>query len=303
MASLAEIRRARPLLGTFVEIAAAGEGGHDLDAAVDAAFDAVARVHRLMSFHDGESDVSRLNRHAHANAVPVHPWTFQVLEAAVDLHRRSSGLFDVAIAPALQELGLLPCPEGGAGRPRGGAFTLDAIELARDGCIRFSHPGAAIDLGGIAKGFAVDRALDVLRERGVLNGLVNSGGDLAAFGPRAERVHIRDPGDARRAILEVEIEDAALASSGRPFDPLQLASARACAVIDPRTGRPVDGVVGATVRAPSCLLADALTKVVLLAGEGASGLLSSYRANALLVLESGDVWITSDWQGAVRFAA
>src|SRR6266849_6752531 len=102
------IRRARPLLGTFVEIAVAGETFDAAQAAVEAAFSAVATVHRLMSFHETDSDVSRLNRGAASGAVRVHDWTYQVLEAARDLHRHSTGMFDISVAPALQRLGLLP---------------------------------------------------------------------------------------------------------------------------------------------------------------------------------------------------
>src|SRR6266436_2823256 len=102
------IRRARPLLGTFVEIAVAGQTFDAAEAAVEAAFSAVATVHRLMSFHETDSDVSRLNRGAASGAVRVHDWTYQVLEAACDLHCRSGGIFDISVAPALQKLGLLP---------------------------------------------------------------------------------------------------------------------------------------------------------------------------------------------------
>src|SRR5437660_7414174 len=105
------LKRARPLLGTFVEIAASGAESTDLEAAVEAAFAAVARVHRLMSFHDPESDVSRLNREAKAGVVAVDPWTFEVLAIAQDLHRRSGGAFEIAVAPMLQDLGLLPATE------------------------------------------------------------------------------------------------------------------------------------------------------------------------------------------------
>src|SRR5437016_5308813 len=102
------IRRARPLLGTFVEIAVAAETVDAAEAAVEAAYAAVATVHRLMSFHEAESDVSWLNRGAASGAVRVRGWTYQVLEAARDLHRRSGGMFDIAVAPALQRLGVLP---------------------------------------------------------------------------------------------------------------------------------------------------------------------------------------------------
>jgi FAD:protein FMN transferase len=115
-------------------------------------------------------------------------------------------------------------------------------------------------------------------------------------------VHIRHPANAGCLLGTAAIANAALASSGRTFDLVQL-SAGECAVFDPVTQRPVRRIIGATVRAPSCMVADALTKVAMIAGEGAESLLRRYRANALFVLESGDVWITPDWQDAVRLAA
>jgi len=91
------IRRAKPLLGTFVEITVLNATVPDVNVAIEHAFGAIARVHRLMSFHDPESDVSRLNFHAASGLVVVDSWTFQVIEASVDFHRRSAGAFDIAI--------------------------------------------------------------------------------------------------------------------------------------------------------------------------------------------------------------
>src|SRR5262249_42511581 len=98
-AAHASIRRARPLLGTFVEIAVAGTAIVAMEAAVETAFSAAGTVHRLMSFHEAGSDVSRLNRDAASGAVRVHGWTYAVLETACDLHRRSAGMFDISVAP------------------------------------------------------------------------------------------------------------------------------------------------------------------------------------------------------------
>ena len=103
------ICRARPLLGTFVEIRSAGATRAATEQAIDAAFAVIDKIHRLMSFHDPDSDVGRLNREACKRSVAVDPWTYQVLETALVLHRRSHGVFDIAVAPALQRLGLLPC--------------------------------------------------------------------------------------------------------------------------------------------------------------------------------------------------
>jgi FAD:protein FMN transferase len=294
---------AQPSLGTFVEVAAAGAAPCDLQDAIDEAFGAVAQVHRLMSFHDSQSDVGRLNREAFACAVAVHPWTYQVLETALELHHRSAGLFDITIAPLLQKRGLLPRsvndPDPSVERTTA-AFAVELLDGYR---VRYCDPRVRIDLGGIAKGFAVDRALEVLRERGCVRGLVNAGGDLAAFGTKPELVQIRNPSDPRRTLCQVEICNAALASSARLFDPLQFSHVGDCAVYDPNTGMQVRAVAGATICAPCCTLADALTKVVMIAAEAATRPLKQYRASALLVLESGDVWITPDWQDAVRLAA
>jgi thiamine biosynthesis lipoprotein len=297
------IRRAQPLLGTFVEITAAGATRSGTEKAIEEAFAAVAQVHRLMSFHDLNSDVSRLNREAKLRAVTVHAWTYRVLDIALALHRGSSGMFDIAVAPLLQSLGWLPGAKDDARSISAKMNSPDAIELLPGRGVRFRHPGIAIDLGGIAKGFAVDRAVDILRSRGIMRGLVNAGGDLAAFGPRPESIHIRDPRDPRRLLFHVEISNAALASSGSICDPLQSVDIGGSAIIDPTTREPVRGVVGATIRAPSCMIADALTKIVMIAGENAAHLLQHYGASALLVLRSGGVRLSPDWHDAVRLAA
>lgn len=297
------IRRAQPLLGTFVEITAAAAACSDIETAIESAFAAVAQVHRLMSFHNSDSDVSRLNRDASARAVRVHPWTFQVLKTAAELHCRSTGVFDIAVAPALQKMGLLPrlgddLSSTWMGRPKA-----DAIKLLPGHHIQFLHPGVRIDLGGIAKGFAVDRAIDVLQGQGISSGMVNAGGDLAAFGPDSHSAYIRDPRNPHRLMCRVRVNNEALASTGACFDPFQSSDTMGSAVIDPGTQKPVRTVEGATVRAPSCMVADALTKIVMIAGESAATVLDHYNATALLVLAGGDIRVTSNWQSAVPLAA
>jgi thiamine biosynthesis lipoprotein len=296
------VRRARPLLGTFVEIAVADTASSGAQAAIGAAFGAVANVHRLMSFHDPGSDVARLNRRASTRAVRVHAWTYQVLETAVELHRRSNGVFDVAVAPILQDRGLLPRRDRDRPFVPTDTRARTAVELLSGHGVRFRHPDDRIDLGGIAKGFAVDRAVDALRAHQVSGGLVNAGGDIASFGAEPHAIHIRDPRDPRRLMCAVEIRNEALASSGPCFDPLRSARTFGSAVIDPRTAGMARAVIGATVRAPSCQIADALTKIVMIAGEGALALLKHYRASAMLVFADGDVRVTADWQEATDLA-
>lgn len=294
------IRRARPLLGTFVEIEVAGAPRSEMDGAIDAAFDAVAQVHRLMSFHEPDSDVGRLNREAGTRPVSVHAWTFRVLETAVEMHRCSGGRFDITIAPALQAIGLLPSlTDKSAPILR----SPNTIELLPDQAVRFRSTDVTIDLGGIAKGFAVDRAVAVLRDLGIPSGMVNAGGDLRAFGAQTHTVHIRDPRHPSRSVCRIEVTDAALASTARRVDLVDGGEPGSSAVIDPATQRPVILIDGVTVRARSCMVADALTKIVMISGTDAGELLESYQADALLISPDGGVQITSDWHHAVHLAA
>jgi FAD:protein FMN transferase len=303
MDTFADVRRAQPLLGTFVEIRSGGAARSDTERAVDAAFNAIAQAHRLMSFHDPDSDVSRLNRDAFAKPVLVHPWTYQVLEMALEFHRHSAGVFDISVAAALQKFGLLPRHADQIELDAAQRNGSDAIELLPGYLVRFRSNGVRIDLGGIAKGFAVDRAIDVLREHNQLHGLVNAGGDLAVFGPNSENIHIRDPRDPSRSLFQVAISNMTLASSARSFNAFDGIEAAAASVIDPATDEPAKEVAGATVRASLCVVADALTKIVMIAGERAAAALIQYQASALLVMESGDVSITPEWHDAVSAAA
>jgi len=236
----------------------------------------VARTHRLMSVHDADSDLSRLNRAEPGRATTLHPWIRAVLRAALELHTASGGLFDVTAGAAPARVGDGP-----------------GFELLAGGRARRGRPGVTIDLGGIAKGFAVDRAVRVLRSHGATRGLVNAGGDLLAFGAPGALVAIRDPRKPGRALARVVVENAALASSG----------GGAATIVDPRPTAPRPEILGATVTAPSCLLADALTKVVMIAGESAGPLLARYGAAALFLGASDQVHVTREWSRTVRRAS
>jgi thiamine biosynthesis lipoprotein len=216
------------------------------------------------------------------------------------LHRQSGGRFDVTIAPALQAMGLLPRLKPSAAPT---AAVADAITLLPDLKVCFQSADVTIDLGGIAKGFAVDRAVDTLRHFGMASGMVNAGGDLRAFGVEARTVHVRDPRDPGRPICRIDVASEALASTARRIDPIDGPVSAGSAVIDPTTQRPAGAINGVTVRAPSCMVADALTKVVMLSGSDAGQLLTHYEASALMISADHDIHITSDWHHAVHLAA
>ncbi|HEX9397252.1 MAG TPA: FAD:protein FMN transferase [Burkholderiales bacterium] len=251
--------RARPLLGTLVEIRVA-PGGEPR--AVECAFDAVARVGRLMSAQDPSSELSAVNRAAQHAPVEVDAWTFEVFQLALELFRRSAGAFDCTV---------------GARAPGTQATSAD-IELCTQRRVRYRRP-LQVEFGGIAKGYAVDRAVEVLQGAGVPAGVVNAGGDLRVFGEHAEPVHLRLPGGGLMGIGE--IAGGALATSSAEIDP-----PLGLPLLDGRGGRP-RGAQVASVFAASCALADGLTKAVAALGAHSAPLLFAYGAQALCLDPAG----------------
>jgi FAD:protein FMN transferase len=255
------LRRARPLLGTIVEIeVCAVRTSEQLHAAIDAAFAAIEQVHALMSYHEAGSELSRLNRTAGSQAQRVDPRTFAVLQAALQFAQLSGGAFDPCVAPRLEALGILPS----VGGPVDDAATWRDVELGDGDLVRFRKP-LRLDLGGIAKGFAVDQAVELLQAKGVDEILVNAGGDLRVAGTRARAIILRDPAAPARAGHNLSMQDAALATSATYFSRNEIGRREVSALIDGRTRRPFVGKRSVSVRAASCMSADALTKVVLLA--------------------------------------
>lgn len=272
-----EVRRCRPLLGTFVEITASGQAEDDLSAAVNRAFAAVERIHRLMSPHDAGSEISLLNRKAFRHAVTVSAETFTALRRADRLAIESGGAFDYTVAPTLARWGY----RSGALRrrePHGYKF----VVFLRGRQVRFLSP-LALDLGGIAKGFAVDAAIAVLRKSGATAALVNAGGDLRVFGPQPSTVHLRHPAAPQTFAHAIRLQHAALATSSPCFTEKQWRGRRVSHLVNSCEDSAVTGNISVTVCARECWLADALTKVVLNAPRWAETLLRKYDAEAFML--------------------
>jgi len=277
-----EVRRCRPLLGTLVEIAAAGRSEVRLERAIDMAFKDVAKVHRLMSYYDPQSDVSHMNREAFPKSVIVHPWTWRVLAAAQQFARDSNGTFSVTIAPVLAGWRYLP-------RQR---YRADATATWHDiflhkNCRVFFRRQLTVDLGGIAKGFAVDRAVEVLKRNGIKAGIVNAGGDLRVFGSASRLVHLRQPAEPKRAAGAVRLRERAIATSGIYFARKKNRRCYVSPILNARTGQAERDLISVTVGAASCMTADALTKVVFALREQAAPVLEQYSADALLLEQNG----------------
>ena len=242
------LHRARPLLGTLVSVQLDDprQDERALQQASDAAFATIARVHRCMSAHEATSDLARLARAQAGDHVTVDPHTAAVLRLAQAWYAASGGAFDPhAAGRHLARAGTRP----GLGEARGHAGSLPGLRVRDDHVVETDGP-VQLDLGGIAKGYAVDQAVATLRAHGIGGGLVNAGGDLRAFGPRSWRIEVQHPVVRSRSRRLLQVRDAAVATSlGAPGNADFVA-----------TRRHAHRWHWSTVLARDCATADALTK-------------------------------------------
>ncbi|MYM22142.1 FAD:protein FMN transferase [Duganella sp. FT135W] len=267
-------QRAQPWLGTVVSIAADCEYE-----AFAPAFEAVALVHRLMSFHDADSDISRFNRAPVGACLRLHPHTWQVLHLATQMQAASDGIFNLACAPRLAGWRVLPAPASAAPayEPQQAVFQClehDTVRKLRNGWI---------DAGGVAKGYAVDLAVAALLQGDVTTGCVNAGGDLRVFGDRDWPVSVRDPRNPQRTHTQLLLRNESFATSASYFSQREFEGQQVSALVDGRSGASMTGTASVSVRAPCCANADALTKVVLVSLDVRHPALSQWQASAFII--------------------
>lgn len=272
-------RRAQPWLGTLVDVSIADALAEtELHVAFDAAFSAIARIHRLMSFHEPSSDVSRVNRALAGEIVEVDPATYLVICTALSLFKDSCGVFDIGCASKLVEWGYLPAPDKDVA-----SVASPEILVPQEGNrIRKMHAGW-IDLGGIAKGYAVDAAIDALKSVGIQSACVNAGGDLRVLGAVPYEIAIRDPQQPSSAAMRLSISDAAVATSGAYFTRRQCSGEVCSALVDGRSGAALTHEFSVSIQASVCMVADALTKIVAATGDTHHPVLARYGASALII--------------------
>ncbi len=272
--------RTKPLLGTFVEISLPPMPEADFVRLTDFAFTRIADIHRMMSFHEPDSDLGRITRARAGDTLNIAHDTWLVLQTALTLEIETAARFNVAIAPQLVARNVLPLPGNAIANT---ASTLAAgILLQPNDSIEIRQP-VWIDLGGIAKGYAVDAAIMRLQQEGVTNAVVNAGGDLRVIGAIPHKLALRDPQQPNELIDIAQLTNMAAATSGDYFIPHAIVG----------DGRADDTIVSATVVAQHCIIADALTKVLWLCGRDAGAILKKYEAYGVLIFQDGTLEIIS----------
>ncbi len=264
--------REEAIMGTRIAV----EAWHEDPAAAKAAIDAViAEMHRidaLMSVYKPESRLSEVNRDAATRPVKVEPELARLVARALEFSELSGGAFDITYASVGYLYDYRERRHPTDAQIEAALPAIDWRHVVVDpgaSTIRFLKPGVRIDLGGIAKGHAVDSGIAILAAHGITNGTVTAGGDSRVLGDRRGRpwvIGIRHPDDRGRVIARIPLEDAAISTSGdyeRFFDE---DGVRYHHIIDPKTGKSPHGVRSVTVIAPNSTLAEGLTKSVFIMG-------------------------------------
>jgi FAD:protein FMN transferase len=274
-------------MGTIFTVAAYGKDRDFLAEVVTEVFEEVDQLDEQMSNYKPGSELSQINREAARHEVIVEPKLFRLIEDSLRYGRETDGAFDITVGPLMKHWGFFK----GRGRLPSQAeieqvlkrigYRHVKLDPARR-TIRFDEEGIELDLGGIAKGYAVDRAVDTLRSNGITAALVSSGmSSIYALGsPPGEhgwKITVRDPYDARKAGDVLYLQNYSLSTSGSYEKFFKIGEKIYCHIMDPHTGWPVQNMLSTVVVAPSGTQTDALsTSFFVLGVEGTGKYLATH---------------------------
>jgi len=269
----------REMMDTWVTITVYDRSPKKAEAAIDAAFSRMAQVEHVASIFDPQAEAYRLNEHGRLDNPSNDLW--EVITVAISDYFITDGTFDITVEPLLDlwrykegsDVQFWEIDSEAQQEQIGQAMTLlgaDRIQMiSSPNKSIILEPGMKITLGGIAKGYAVDRGLEALRQQGIEHALIDAGGDIAAFGGKPDNekweLALRNPKDQNSSLVTFTINDGAIATSGnyeRFFDP----AAEVGHIMDPRTGYSSHASSSASVIAPTCTQADALATAVFVLG-------------------------------------
>mgnify|MGYP001575916177 CR=1 FL=1 len=270
------VERARYLMGTICTVRAEALDTVRAGLAVEEAFGEIARLEQVMSSWRDDSELARLNAEAGEDRVPCSPDLYAVLDSALALASETDGAFDPTIEPLvrvwdLRGQGRVPdVVQVAAAKSRVG-WRMVLLDPGRR-TARFTKPGAGVDLGGIGKGYALDRAAEALRRRGVKRALLNFGGEVLAMTRGAPwAISVAHPGDRLVPVVRLALSNAAVSTSSQGERFVTVRGARFGHILDPRTGSPAQTEASVTVVASSGSRADALSTALLVLGREDAG--------------------------------
>lgn len=298
---LAFVHKKKYVMGAVFEIVAYDSSPQKASTAIDKAFDEIVRLDELLSNYKHDSELSSLNRSAHFQRTTVSPDLYRIIEQSQNYSRFSDGKFDITVAPlvdlwkAALRTGKMPSAEEEAEARRCVGYT--KIELFPPNQVAFQSSCLRVDVGGIGKGYAVDRAADLLRACGISRALIDAGGStIYAIGAPPGRsgwlVHLRDP--SRHVDPQVTLSANSLSTSEQS-PPGVLQNSAAGHIIDPATGIPSQPGFAVSVIARSATASDALSTTLLLTGaaQGKRIVQQTPGSAAVWIAPSGEIQVSS----------
>jgi thiamine biosynthesis lipoprotein len=274
-------------MGTFAHLKAIAQDKDTAEKCVETAFAELKKVDKLMSDYKSDSEISEVNREAAKGLVKVSKSTFEVLQKSAEFSRLSEGAFDITIAPLSElwrlaaEVNSVPSEEELAvARSKTGyeKLFLDANEMT----VRFAVEGMKLDLGGIAKGYAIDRAIEAMQAGGAVGGMVDVGGDIRCFGlpPKGKktwRIGLQNPadpdsdeetlaGEPDQVLMVLKLTNAAIATSGGYRRFVLIEGKKHSHIVNPDTAASAEGLSSVTIISQNALDADALATSVSVMG-------------------------------------
>jgi len=288
----------RVLMGTFANITAVAADSEAARACVEAAFAQLKRVDEVMSDYKADSQLSQVNRDAFNKPVNVDDDLFEVLRTAAEYSTRTAGAFDITVGPVVdlwrqaEEIKRLPT-EVELARARSKVGFEKLILNRAEKTVRFAVEGMRLDLGGIAKGYAIDSAVEAMHKAGAISGLVDVGGDVRCFGPSSDSkeswlVGLQDPTVDGRLLLVLKLRDMAVATSGGYRRFAEIDGEKYSHIINPVAGSSADELISVSIIARTATAADALATAVSVMGrEKGFELIDSLDETEVIVVPAG----------------
>jgi thiamine biosynthesis lipoprotein len=295
------LKRDESIMGTSIAVELWADEQAAGEAAITAVMDEMRRIDRTMSPHKEDSELSHINREAGAGPVPVSPEMARLIVRAAEFSELSGGAFDItyaAVGHLYDYRNRVRPTEAALAAARAAVGWRNLILDSQAGTVRFARPGMRIDLGGFAKGHAVDNAAAILRRRGIAHAMVSAGGDSRVIGDRRGRpwtIGVRDPRQAGQVVAMLPLEDTSISTSGdyeRYFD---AEGVRFHHLIDPSTGKSPSCIQSVTILADDGLTCEALSKIVFVMGVE--------RGMALIESQRGVDAIAVDADGQLHFSS
>ena len=294
------VRREETIMGTRIYVEAWHDDPVQGEQALDAVMEDMRRIDRLMSHYRPDSDLSQINMHAATAPVPVAPELFDLIRTSIRYSEITEGAFDITYASVgyLYDYTRRVRPteaEIRAALP--GVNYRNLILDADRHAVGFAREGMRIDLGGIAKGYACDRGVEILKRFGIAHAVVTAGGDTRLIGDRRGKpwmIGIRHPDDKNKVVLSMPLADVGISTSGDYEHYFDEGGVRYHHIIDPKTGHSPTGVRSVTIIGPTATDTEGWSKGVFIKGpiEGFRLIEQYPQMDAVVVDRNGKVWYT-----------